>query len=152
MTVGADVWKATDLAKDQGVQGLKVSLDSSNSNAPLYTIKRNTLNSIVIETSDDLSIYSAHSLIGVHTFETINVTRGAYVDFGEDRVIINDLLNSNIDETSGINLSNSSTLIIEHFKNLPQWFTYNQTTHTPDVTLDDGLLKNINRAKFARSW
>ena len=44
----------------------------------------------LIETPDDLSGYVGRELIGVHTFETLQVKDGASVDFGGDRVLLLD--------------------------------------------------------------
>ena len=50
-------------------------------------IASNTQNTLTIATTDDLSGVVGGELVGVHTFNTLTVTGGADVDFGEDRVI-----------------------------------------------------------------
>ena len=82
-------WKATDTALDWGVQGIEVSLNADDANAPLYTVVSNTTNRLRIETQDDLGAYIGTDLIGVHTFNTVHVTGGASVTFGSDRVVLN---------------------------------------------------------------
>jgi len=88
-------WKATNAAYDWGIDGLSVDLDGDGL-LPLYVIKENTTNTITLETVDDLSAVLGNELVGVHTFETIQVLGGASVDFGEDRVVILDHANSEI--------------------------------------------------------
>ena len=95
--------KNTNPAKDEGLQGLEVSLDSSETTPLLYKIKSNLTNSITVESEISLTPYIGKTLIGVHTFQSLRVTRGAYLDFGTDRVEILNPTQSIIDATSQVN-------------------------------------------------
>lgn len=81
-----------------GIQGLQVSLDEADALAPLYRVARNDRSWFEIETTDDLSGYLGRELIGVHSFETLQVKDGASVDFGGDRLR---LLDSDGSDLSG---------------------------------------------------
>jgi len=90
-------WISSSASNETGLTDRLVSLDANDLNAPLYRINSNTETTLIIETPVDLSIYSNTNLIGVHEFETLIIRNGAYADFGSDRVIVNDLVNSEID-------------------------------------------------------
>ena len=79
-----------------------------------YEITSNGYESLIIHTDDDLSIYNGRNseLIGVHSFDTIDVQGGAQVDFGIDRVFVNDLGSSILDDISHINAGENSQLPI----------------------------------------
>ena len=95
-------WLPTDSSRNWGIDGLLVDLDASTAEGPFYTIIENSDESLVIETDDDLSTVVNNQLIGVHIFERLNVTGGAQVDFGDDKVIVNDIANSSIDASSSV--------------------------------------------------
>ena len=81
------VW--TDSTGDSnglGIAGLSVSLDAADEASPLYRIVSNTGHAVVVQSSDDLSVYADSELQGVHRFSALQVTGGASVSFGEDRV------------------------------------------------------------------
>ena len=86
-----------------GLAGLYVDLDANdNDESTLYQIASNTEDSIVIQTADDLSGYNGSTLVGIHRFNTISVSGGASVDFGGDRVLI--------ENTGGVDIDFDSTL------------------------------------------
>jgi len=89
-------WQETNQSREWGIQGLMVSLDESDPQAPQYQVISNGRSWFEVETTDDLSGYLGKELIGVHTFETLQVKGGASVDFGGDRVEVRDLANSSI--------------------------------------------------------
>ncbi|HEX6927951.1 MAG TPA: LamG domain-containing protein, partial [Gammaproteobacteria bacterium] len=89
-------WLATDAEYGFGVDGIDVDLDAANVTGPLYRIVSNTVNTITVHTTDDLTGMAGRELIGVHTFATLQVLGRADVDFGGDRVIVNDLDNSRV--------------------------------------------------------
>ncbi|WP_353407566.1 hypothetical protein [Pseudoteredinibacter isoporae] len=97
----AGVWdvevSGTPWATDNRLAGRLVNLDVSDAAAPNYIIHSHTDNTLKIHTDDDLSVYSGKTLIGVHIFEAIEVKNGAYLDFGADRVIVNNIGASTID-------------------------------------------------------
>jgi len=103
-------WKTTDSNFGWGIDGLTVSLDATNIASPLYTIISNTDETFVVETIDDLTTVVGNELIGVYEFETLNVTNGAAVSFGTDRVIVNNLPGSIIDATSSVTAAPDSVL------------------------------------------
>ena len=96
--VSGSPWKTTDESLDWGIQGLDIDLDSSNATNSLYSIDSNTQNTIVIQTPDDLTSYVGKELLGVHTLNKLIIRGRASVDFGEDRLVILDPMNSEIDE------------------------------------------------------
>jgi hypothetical protein len=89
-------WKATDTLLDWGINGIEVDLDATENASPLYEIQLNTLNDMIIHTLDDLSSVLGNQLVGVHTFKTLNISGGAKVTVGTDKVIILDQLNSSV--------------------------------------------------------
>jgi len=98
--VGDIAWEATDVANARGIQGHEVSLNAADTSASLYTVLSNTDSGVLVETSDDLSGIVGQELIGVHTLNTLNVLGGAKVDFGDDRVVLLDAANSEVDVDS----------------------------------------------------
>ena len=112
-------WRETDLQAEWGIQGLQVSLDEADALAPLYRVARNDRSWFEIETTDDLSGYLGRELIGVHTFETLQVQDGASVDFGGDRLRVNDKGNSDFSgELLNINLTDDD--LVWFSANLPE--------------------------------
>ncbi|MGD9172148.1 MAG: hypothetical protein PVI97_19180, partial [Candidatus Thiodiazotropha sp.] len=91
-------WSPSDMATQEGIAGLSVDLDLNDPDSPLYVIQSNSDYSFIIETEDDLGDADlvGKELLGVHTFETLKVTGGAWADFGDDRVVIRDLAGSSI--------------------------------------------------------
>ncbi|PIP78585.1 MAG: hypothetical protein COW84_11510, partial [Gammaproteobacteria bacterium CG22_combo_CG10-13_8_21_14_all_40_8] len=79
---------------------LWVSLDESQLDAPIYQIIENENDSLLLSSTDDLTGYLNQQLVGVHTFETIRIIQGSWVDFGEDQVRIINVAGSLIDDNS----------------------------------------------------
>ena len=104
------VWRAMNQDLGWGIDGVWVDLDADDLGNPLYRIAENDEYSFVLETEDDLSGYVGKELIGVHEFDVLRITNGASADFGEDRVIVKDLMNSIIDNTSSIRAAPDSVL------------------------------------------
>jgi len=92
------------------IKDLHVSLDASNANPVLYKILSNSQTSFVIESFDDLSTTIGNELIGIHRFETITIEGGVNLNFGEDRVIVDDIFGSSIYGESGIFADPSSNI------------------------------------------
>ncbi|MCP3671851.1 MAG: hypothetical protein GY814_15755, partial [Gammaproteobacteria bacterium] len=88
--VADEPWRPSDAMYDWGLDGISVDLDASEDSSALYVIETNTANELTIYTADDLVGVIGNELIGVHQFETLTVTGGAKVDFGEDRLVIID--------------------------------------------------------------
>ncbi|MGD9164926.1 MAG: hypothetical protein PVF13_09230, partial [Chromatiales bacterium] len=97
-----------------GVVGRHVSLDADETAAPLYLVIDNTQETLVVESTDDLSDVVGNELIGVHVFETLDIRNGASVDFGDDRVIINDLAGSELNDAELI-ASDLDMETVKHF-------------------------------------
>lgn len=97
----AGVWNVdvsgTPWASDNSLAGRLVNLDVNGDVAQNYTVHSHSENRLTIHTSDDLSGVLGQTLIGVHIFETLVVQNGAYLDFGSDRVIVNNINASTID-------------------------------------------------------
>jgi hypothetical protein len=86
--------KPTDLTIGLGAQGLWVDLDASSFDGTYYRIAESGTDTLVIDTTDDLSVYQGKELVGVHQFDKLVVQSGANVDFGDDKVIVNNLTES----------------------------------------------------------
>ena len=99
ISITTDAWAPSIDGIGQDIQSLRVDLDASENTSQHYSIESNTANSFVIRTSDDLSTLVGNELVGVHEFETLTVSNGAFADFGEDRVTVYDLDNSSVDLT-----------------------------------------------------
>ncbi len=109
-----DTWHATDSVYGWGLDGLKITLDPNTAGADLYRIVSNTENTITVASPIvDLTttvVPGTTEFMGVHEFETINITGGAQVDFGVDRVIVNRPLDSVIDIDSALTADPASVL------------------------------------------
>jgi hypothetical protein len=105
-------WQASDETSNAGIAGIIVDLDSSEVEGPSYLIESNTENTITIRTDDDLSlsVLLGDDLLGEHVFETIHIIGNGSVTFGEDRVLVLDLINSVIEAGSSLEADSSSTL------------------------------------------
>ena len=95
-------WRPTNVEAGTDISGNQVDLDADSAGNAIYTIQSNMEESIVIATDDDLSGYIGKDLIGVHQFSRITATDGAKVTFGEDRVIIDDVGQSEISNQSEV--------------------------------------------------
>jgi hypothetical protein len=101
-------WLASDPTYNWGLDGMGVVLDDSDPNAKVYTIQSNDDESLFIQTNDDLSGFVGRELQGVKTLHTLTVTNGAKVDFGADRLIIQDKTDSKVDSTSTVTAGSGS--------------------------------------------
>ena len=111
--VAGSPWLATDAALGWGVDGIEVDLDASETSSPQYVIASNTQNTLTIATTDDLSGVVGGELVGVHTFNTLTVTGGADVDFGEDRLVVLDVAGSTIGTNSTLRLGEVDQATLE---------------------------------------
>nr|WP_246395155.1 PA14 domain-containing protein [Microbulbifer rhizosphaerae] len=100
--VAGEPWKPTDVEQGWGIDGIDVDLDATENASTHYLVERNTANTITVKTDDDLSSVLGQELVGVHNLETITVTGGASVDFGEDKLVVRDLENSHIDSSARV--------------------------------------------------
>jgi len=109
-----DSWHASDPVYGWGLDGLSVSLDATNPAASLYPIVSNDEESITVSSlAEDLSTLvtpGITTLFGVHQFETLTVRGGAQLDFGADRVIVIDTINSLVESGSAVTADPDSTL------------------------------------------
>jgi hypothetical protein len=103
--VAGTPWQASDTQYDWGVAGIDVDLDASEELSTLYTIASNDTNVLTVFTTDDLSGYIGKELVGVHTFETLNVTKGAFLSVNSDKFVVSDPVNSQIDALSRVVIS-----------------------------------------------
>ncbi|HEX6397418.1 MAG TPA: Ig-like domain-containing protein, partial [Steroidobacteraceae bacterium] len=113
LEVGGSPWKSSDAALDWGIDGLDVDLDATETGSPLYRIVSNTANTLTINTSDNLAGVVGQTLLGVHTFETVRVSGGADVDFGEDRLVINNVAGSTIGANSSLRVGEVSQATLQ---------------------------------------
>ena len=91
----------TNESEGRGLQGLQVDLDI-DSDSVFYTVLSNDLNSLYIETADDLSAYQSKTLIGIHIFDQLYISGGANVDFDTDRIEVVNTLQSEVTSDSTI--------------------------------------------------
>jgi hypothetical protein len=103
-------WRAGYPRFDYGIQGLTIDMDRADAFSPLYAVESNSTWSFIVNTLDDLSGVVGNELIGVHRFNTINIGAGASVDFGGDRIEVENIFNSQVDPGSLINIDASSIL------------------------------------------
>ena len=109
LTVGSASWPASNATHNQGLVGRFVSVNAADIDAPLYRIVSNTASTLTVESLQDLSSSVGQTLIGQHNFSRLTVTGGAYADFENDRVVVDDVDNSDID-IARINASSDSVL------------------------------------------
>ena len=107
MALGA----VANLIFDWGFIDYQVSLNVADINAPTYRVLSNTEETLIVESAVDLSTVVGNELIGVQTFETLSATNGANVDFGGDRVIINNIPASIIDASSTVNNASPDSVL-----------------------------------------
>ncbi len=101
-------WPATDALLGWGVDGIQVDLDASEDAGPTYLIESNTTNTLIVRTADDFSGLVGNDLVGVHTFKAIKLSGGASVDFGDDKLFIEDLASSYIRSGAKLKAATSS--------------------------------------------
>jgi hypothetical protein len=104
-------WQATDVNYDWGIAGLNVDLDASETSSSHYYVTENTTDTLTVYTSDDLSLVIGNELVGVHNYETVHVVNGAQLTLGDDRLIVNDTANSNIDAASSVTAEGGSYVL-----------------------------------------
>ena len=102
ISVDGTPWRSTDTRLDWGVQNIEVDLDASENLSALYRIESNTENGLIIHSLDDLSDVLGNQLMGVHTFTTLNISAGAKVSAGSDKIIIIDKVNSVVEPLSAL--------------------------------------------------
>ena len=84
-----DLWTPSAEADGgYGLQGLTVSLDADDADAPLHPVVSNDGTSLVVRSEDDPgeAAGAERVLIGVHVLDTLRVGGGASVSFGDDRL------------------------------------------------------------------
>lgn len=96
ITIEGTPWRATNQEYQWGLQGLDVQLDADDPNAARYRIVENNEGRLIINTADDLTRYEGSDLIGVHVYDRLQVTNGAWLDLGEDRLVVREVGNSSI--------------------------------------------------------
>ena len=109
VSVGDTPWTATEegiYSRDLG--GLTVDLNAIDIEGTLYTIVSNTNNTLTIHSNSDLSLVQGNELIGVHRFGTVTVTGNGAADFGGDRILVVDVLNTSVNPESAATASGDS--------------------------------------------
>jgi len=108
------IWKANDQQPARGIVGNYIDLDPATTDGPFYKIVDNGWVDFTIEDPDgsitDASSLIGRTFIGVHRFETLEVTGGASLDFGADRVFVLDPVHSLWDLSSEIKADSASVL------------------------------------------
>ena len=113
ITIDNSPWRVTDNALGWGVQGLEVSLDATQLAGARYQILSNTENALIIQSTDDLSTVVGKQLVGLHPFQSVTITGGAWLDLGEDRIIVLETNNSSIDAGSTISSGRFQQEVLE---------------------------------------
>ena len=136
----APPWRASNPDLEWGIQGLKVDLDASDLNGPLYTVESNDGWRMIVNSADDLSTAVGNELIGVHEFDGLSVNAGASVDFGGDRYTLTsgtpeldgtgEIVNAGAIELTEANVGPGETLRIDG----------SDVALTGDITVDGGTL------------
>jgi hypothetical protein len=139
--IGIDrsAWKPSSEYAGSGLLGLEVSLDAANLDAPLYKVIANDADNFTVVTNDDLSGHVGLELIGVHTFETLNVILGGALYLGSDRLQVLDGANSQI---SGKVTAQITTQFFDHSNVISSGvkYTIKGDTTVADLTIDGGGL------------
>ncbi|WP_435104209.1 hypothetical protein [Arhodomonas sp. AD133] len=93
------IWKPSNAGRGTGLDGLHVDLDASDAAGPLYEIVSNGEAHLIVASDDplDASALVGNEIIGVHRFRELDVTGGASLDAGGDRVIVEDIVNSTVE-------------------------------------------------------
>jgi hypothetical protein len=114
-----DRWVITTgdtLPADKNYVGYWLDLDADEDLSPYYLIvEQPGAGQVIVQTTDDLAAAGLVNkyFIGVHELETLNVQGLVTADFGEDRVIVNDIDNSVWDGTSSILAGQGSELPVQ---------------------------------------
>ncbi|MCP4128268.1 MAG: hypothetical protein GY753_14580, partial [Gammaproteobacteria bacterium] len=106
--VSGSPWTSSSNAYGWGVDGLTVDLDASEEASPHYRVVSNTTKVLTLHTGDNLLPLVGNELVGVQTFQTLNILNGASLDLGNDRLVILDTANSHISTNAQI-IGNSLT-------------------------------------------
>jgi hypothetical protein len=110
-------WLPTDLQYGWGIAGRYVDLDASTPEGPYYRIESNGGDDFVIQVPDtevlDAGDLLGNELVGVHRFDKLNITGGASLSFGWDRVFVMDKVNSVWDLSSEIIAGEGSDLPVQ---------------------------------------
>ncbi|MDA8140784.1 MAG: hypothetical protein M0036_19220 [Desulfobacteraceae bacterium] len=108
---GIDVQDSLDA--DKNYVGYLIDLDADDFEGPYYEVVAvEGSHRLIVQTSDDLSAVVGNTLAGAHRFERVEVT-GSRVDFGQDRVIVDDLADIQASTDSQIRINMPSNLITQ---------------------------------------
>ncbi|MCG8434960.1 MAG: hypothetical protein MJA83_13090, partial [Gammaproteobacteria bacterium] len=119
ITVSGNPWQTPDARLGSGVDGLKVDLsadDAAVDGTDTFPIAGNTENTLIINTTNDLSVFVGGDLIGVQEFESITVDGGAQLDFGGDRVIIENITNSVLGDNTSLAVGQLDSATFENLR------------------------------------
>ncbi|PCJ99256.1 MAG: hypothetical protein COA42_24145, partial [Alteromonadaceae bacterium] len=152
-------WRETDLKRDRGVQGLYVDLDASTDEGPFYRIVENTTDSLIVEVlpDDDLNSVLNNDLIGVHQLASLQVKGGASVDFGGDRLILDDVISrlsdddvQSVVEDAELRNTELTRESMDYFasNNQSGRFYYENMTEINPLVVDEPIVFNSNGFSF----
>ena len=113
ITVEGSPWIASDAALDWGLDGREVDLDAGETVGAHYTIDSNTADTLQVRTNDDLSAVVGNELVGVQRVASLVVTGRADVDFGQDRLVIDDVAGSRIEAGSTLRVGELDQATLE---------------------------------------
>lgn len=166
ITVDGGEWHPATEEDGLGMVGFRVSLDANNADSPSYAVVANGINTLTIEADEDISANLGHDLLGVHVLDAVSLSENAHLSFGEDRLDILDLDNSNLGNGAILDVGVASLALINYAQNhgallrveyleLPELISSSgsQIIHAKqvhisgDVTLNNFAL-NLDVAKF----
>ncbi|RFA25348.1 hypothetical protein CAI21_19385 [Alkalilimnicola ehrlichii] len=94
-------WEPSDTDRQRGLAGHWVQLGEDADTAQRYRVIDNAETSLILHSSEDLAARYAVGdvLVGVHVFETLTIADEASVDFGDDRLIVNNPAASSLERS-----------------------------------------------------
>ncbi|MCW8877581.1 MAG: hypothetical protein OQK51_11040, partial [Kangiellaceae bacterium] len=105
-------WKESAELGD-GIVGRYIDLDNTNPGNAIYKVIEHVENALFISTTDDLSSYEGREFQGIQYLKTLSIINGASIDFGLDRLEVQDVDNSNFDSDSGIRIKSANQELID---------------------------------------
>ena len=138
-SVSGGIWAAVDASTNEpGLSGLHVSLDVQNESSPAYPIVSNTGDSLVVESSEELSNYVGKELVGVHFLDQLTVQGGASLSFGDDQVRISGTVDGMVAEGAELSLGSFDGATYSRLITSAQAGTINQQWLSSDTALNLG--------------
>ncbi|MDP5212616.1 hypothetical protein ORJ66_06125 [Pseudoalteromonas tunicata] len=110
-------WVDSSEDEKRSLIGREVDLDINNDADEIVKIISNDKNSLVVETNQDLSSYTGATLQGIHRLKGLKILNSAHVDFGNNRVEVSDINDTEITRDVIIKLGAANSKLIEKLNN-----------------------------------